>query len=137
MENHPGFPESVAGPDLMGAMRKQPERFGTRIVTQDVETVHFSKRPFKVASEGKDYLAETNILSTGASARHLGLDSEKRLMSRGVSACATCDGALPMFRNKELAVIGGDDSAVESSTFLTPSRAGCKAVASSAPRKLC
>src|SRR6185437_5127899 len=106
-------------PDLMVAMRKQSERFGTRIMTQDVDAVDFSKRPFKVTSEGKDYFAKAVILATGASARYIGLESEKRLMNRGVSACATCDGALPMFRNKELVVVGGGDTAMEEASFLT------------------
>lgn len=119
VENYPGFPEGVTGPDLMTAFRAQSERFGTRIVTQDVDAVDFSKRPFKVTSEGKDYFAKAIILATGASARYLGLDSEKRLMNRGVSACATCDGALPMFRNKELIVVGGGDTAMEEASFLT------------------
>jgi thioredoxin reductase (NADPH) len=119
VENYPGFPEGVTGPDLMIAMRKQSERFGTRIMTQDVDAVDFSKRPFKVTSEGKDYFAKAIILSTGASARYLGLESEQRLMNRGVSACATCDGALPMFRNKELIVVGGGDTAMEEASFLT------------------
>lgn len=119
VENYPGFPEGVTGPELMAHFRKQSERFGTRIVTQDVEKVDFSKRPFKVISEGKDYFAKAIIVATGASARYLGLESEKRLMNRGVSACATCDGALPMFRNKELIVVGGGDTAMEEATFLT------------------
>ena len=119
VENYPGFPEGVTGPDLMAAFRKQSERFGTRILTQDVEVVDFSKRPFKVSSEGKDYDAEAVIIATGASAKYLGIDSEKRLMNRGVSACATCDGALPMFRNQELVVVGGGDTAMEEATFLT------------------
>src|SRR4051812_16102019 len=119
VENYPGFPEGVTGPDLMVHMRKQSERFGTRIVTQDVDKVDFSKRPFKVTSEGVDYHAHAIIIATGASARYLGIDSEKRLMNRGVSACATCDGALPMFRNQELIVVGGGDTAMEEANFLT------------------
>src|SRR5690606_38381952 len=107
VENYPGFPEGVSGPEMMTLFRKQSERFGTRIMTQDVESVDFSKRPFNVTSDGKDYFAKAVIIATGASARYLGLESEKRLMNRGVSACATCDGALPMFRNKELVVVGG------------------------------
>lgn len=119
VENYPGFPEGVTGPELMTHLRAQSERFGTRIVTQDVEAVDFSKRPFKVTSEGKDYFAKSIIIATGASARYLGLESEKRLMNRGVSACATCDGALPIFRNKELIVVGGGDSAMEEAMYLT------------------
>lgn len=119
VENYPGFPEGVTGPDLMVALRKQSERFGTRILTQDVDKVDFSKRPFAVTSEGKTYHAKAVIVATGASARYLGIDSEKRLMNRGVSACATCDGALPLFRNQELVVVGGGDSAMEEAMFLT------------------
>ena len=119
VENFPGFPEGVSGPDLMASIRQQSERFGTRILTQDVEAVDFSVRPFKITSDGKDYLAKAVIISTGASAQYLGLASEKRLMNRGVSACATCDGALPPFRNKDLVVIGGGDSAMEEAMYLT------------------
>lgn len=119
VENFPGFPEGVTGPDLMVELRKQSERFGTRIVTQDVEAVDFSRRPFKITSEGKDHFANAVIIATGASARYLGLESEQRLMNRGVSACATCDGALPIFRNKELLVIGGGDTAMEEALYLT------------------
>jgi thioredoxin reductase (NADPH) len=119
VENYPGFPEGVTGPDLMTHFRAQSERFGTRIVTQDVDAVDFTQRPFKVTSEGKDYFAKAVIISTGASARYLGLESETKLMNRGVSACATCDGALPLFRNQELVVIGGGDSAMEEAMYLT------------------
>ncbi|MEZ4273097.1 MAG: thioredoxin-disulfide reductase [Myxococcota bacterium] len=119
VENYPGFPEGVTGPELMAHFRKQSERFGTRIKTQDVTDVDFSKRPFRVTSEGQDYEARCIIIATGASARYLGLDSEKRLMNRGVSACATCDGALPMFRNQELVVVGGGDTAMEEASFLS------------------
>jgi thioredoxin reductase (NADPH) len=119
VENYPGFPEGVTGPELMTHLRAQSERFGTRIVTQDVEAVDFSQRPLKVTSEGKDYFAEAVIISTGASARYLGIDSEQKLMNRGVSACATCDGALPLFRNQELIVVGGGDSAMEEALYLT------------------
>lgn len=119
VENFPGFPEGVTGPELMERMRKQSEHFGTRILTQDVESVDFSGRPFKVTSDGKNYLAKAIIIATGASARYIGIESEKRLMNRGVSACATCDGALPVFRNKELIVVGGGDSAMEEALFLT------------------
>lgn len=119
MENFPGFPEGVNGPELMRLVRRQAERFGTRFVTQDVEAVDLSEQPFRVTSEGRDYFAHAIVIATGASARYLGLESEKRLMNRGVSGCATCDGALPAFRNQELAVIGGGDSAIEEALFLT------------------
>ena len=119
VENYPGFPEAISGPDLMQAFRKQSERFGTRILTQDVESVDFSKRPFRVTSDGQDYFAKAVIIATGASARYIGLESEQRLLNRGVSACATCDGALPIFRNRELVVVGGGDTAMEEASFLT------------------
>lgn len=119
VENFPGFPEGVTGPVLMQGLRKQAERFNTRFLTQDVESVDLSKRPFRVTSDGQDHLAHAVIISTGASARYLGLESEQRLMNLGVSGCATCDGALPAFRNQELAVVGGGDSAIEEAIFLT------------------
>jgi thioredoxin reductase (NADPH) len=119
VENFPGFPQGISGPELMKAIRSQAERFGTRMVMQDVESVDFSKRPFTVVSEGKEHLARSVIIATGASARFLGLESEKRLMNRGVSACATCDGALPIFRNQELVVVGGGDTAMEEASYLT------------------
>jgi len=119
VENYPGFPEGVSGPEMMTLFRKQSERFGTRLVTQDVDAVDLSVRPFKVTSEGKDYFARALILATGASAKYMGLESEQRLLNRGVSACATCDGALPVFRGKELVVVGGGDTAMEEATFLT------------------
>ena len=118
VENYPGFPEGIAGPELMTLLRKQSERFGVRIITQDVDSVDFSERPFSLVSDGKQYRAKSVIIATGASARYLGLESEKRLMNRGVSACATCDGALPMFRNQPLAVVGGGDTAMEEALFL-------------------
>ncbi len=119
VENYPGFPNGITGPELMEEMRKQSLRFGTQIVTQDVQQVDLAQRPFKVISDGEEYKARALIIASGASARFLGLPSEERLKNRGVSACATCDGALPMFRDKELAVIGGGDSAMEEATFLT------------------
>lgn len=119
VENFPGFPKGVTGPELMQMLRQQAERFGTRFVTQDVDSVDLSERPFRVVSEGQEHLAYSVIISTGASARYLGLESEQRLMNRGVSGCATCDGALPAFRDQELAVIGGGDSAIEEALFLT------------------
>lgn len=119
VENYPGFPDGVTGPDLMANMRKQSTRFGATIMTQDVEKIEFDKRPFVVHSEDKSYRAKSLIIATGATAKFLGLENEKRLYNRGVSACATCDGALPMFRNKELIVIGGGDTAMEEASFLS------------------
>jgi thioredoxin reductase (NADPH) len=121
VENYPGFPKGVRGPELMELMRQQAERFGTRIETAWIEKVDFSKRPFTLASDaGTTWTAEAVIIATGASAKWLDLPSERELRKTGyVSACATCDGALPHFRNKHLAVVGGGDSAVEEATFLT------------------
>lgn len=119
VENYPGFPEGVTGPELMVHFRKQSERFGTRILTQDVEQVDFSKRPFTVVSDGVTHKAHAVIIATGAAAKWIGLESERRLANAGVSACATCDGALPAFRNKELVVVGGGDTAMEEAQFLT------------------
>ena len=117
VENYPGFPEGILGPELMELFRKQSARFGTTLIQQDVTGVDFSKRPFKVSSEGKDYFAKSVIISTGASANWLGIPSEKALQGYGVSACATCDGFF--FKGKEVVVVGGGDSAVEEATFLT------------------
>jgi thioredoxin reductase (NADPH) len=117
VENYPGFPEGVMGPDLMENMRKQAERFGTELLRQDVEQVDFSRRPFKVTSDGKEYYGRAVIISTGAAPRHLGLPNEAKLTGRGVSTCATCDGAF--FRDEDLVVVGGGDSAIEEATFLT------------------
>jgi thioredoxin reductase (NADPH) len=119
VENYPGFPQGVTGPDMMASFREQSSRFGTRILTQDVESVDLSERPFKVVSDGKIHNARALILATGASARYIGLASEKEFMNRGVSACATCDGALPLFRDQPLVVVGGGDSAMEEAIFLT------------------
>jgi len=117
VENYPGFPEGVLGPQLMEIFRKQAERFGTRLVRQDVASVDFSKSPFTVNSDKKEYTAKAVIIATGASARWMGLESEKKLQGYGVSACATCDGAF--FKDKEVIVVGGGDSAMEESLFLT------------------
>ncbi len=117
VENFPGFEHGVTGSELIGVMRKQAERFGTRFITRNVTKVDFSQRPFKVWIGEKLHLAKSIIISTGASAKYLGLPSERTYMNRGVSACATCDGAF--FRNQEIIVVGGGDTAMEEAQFLT------------------
>ena len=117
VENFPGYPEGVMGPELMADLRKQAERFGTRYLTKDVTKVDFSKKPFQVEVGNEKYTADTVIISTGASAKLLGLPNERRLMGKGVTTCATCDGAF--FRNMEVAIVGGGDSAMEEANFLT------------------
>jgi len=145
VENYPGFPagnletylatalpeekrlempphdkHGVTGPELLELMRQQAMNFGARIVTEEIQSVDFSKRPFRLfASDGNTYETQTVIVATGARANYLGLPSEEKYKNRGVSGCAVCDGALPRFRNKPLAVIGGGDSAVEEATYLT------------------
>ena len=117
VENYPGFEDKIAGPDLMSVMRKQAARFETRFITKNVEAVELGKRPFKVWCEGEQYEAKAVIISTGASAKWLNIESEKKLMGKGISACATCDGAF--FKNVDVVVVGGGDTAMEESTFLT------------------
>lgn len=117
VENYPGFSEGVTGPELMETMRKQAERFETRFIRRNVTKVDFSSRPFKVWDGDNLHLAKSVIICTGASAKYLGLPSEKAFYNKGVSACATCDGAF--FRNMEVAVVGGGDTAMEEATFLT------------------
>ncbi len=117
VENYPGFPDGIMGPQLMEDFRKQAERFETRIMSYNVTKVDLSERPFKLWVEDDLYEADSVIISTGASARWLGLENETRLRGHGVSACATCDGFF--FRGKEIAVVGGGDSAAEEALFLT------------------
>jgi thioredoxin reductase (NADPH) len=116
VENYPGYPDGVLGPEMMQDLRRQAERFGTEFLTDDVTKVDFSERPFRVWVGDDEYLAEAVIVSTGANARQLGLESEKRLQGRGVSYCAVCDAAF--FKDREIVVVGGGDSAMEEATFL-------------------
>jgi thioredoxin reductase (NADPH) len=117
VENYPGFPKGVQGPELMELFKAQAERFGTMIVTGDVTAVELGDRPFRVTSTEGELAAETLIIATGASAKWLGIPSEEKFKNYGVSACATCDGAL--FKGRELVVVGGGDTAMEEATFLT------------------
>ena len=117
VENFPGFPDGIMGPELMANMRSQALRFGTEIVTEKVTDVDFSARPFRVRVRETEYLANSVIVSTGAQSLMLGLEAEQRLIGHGLSTCATCDGFF--FRGHEIAVVGGGDSAIEEATFLT------------------
>ena len=117
VENYPGFPDGIMGPDLMDAMRKQAERFGAELITDDVTAVDLQAQPKIVRSSGDTYRAHTVILATGSQWRQLGLPNESRLMGHGMSACATCDGFF--FRDQDIAVVGGGDSAMEEALFLT------------------
>ena len=117
VENFPGFPEGIMGPALMDLFRQQAQKFGATSVYQEVTSVDFSSRPFKVVSDGTEYLADSIIISTGASAKLLGIPSEAEYMGYGVSACATCDGFF--FKNQHVVVVGGGDTAIEEASFLT------------------
>ena len=120
VENFPGFPHGIQGPELMMNMRQQAERFETRIVTEDVISVDLSRRPFVLKdTAGNSLSTHALVVATGASANYLGLESEGRFKNAGVSACAVCDGALPRYRNQPLIVVGGGDSACEEGTYLT------------------
>jgi thioredoxin reductase (NADPH) len=117
VENYPGYPEGILGPEMMQEFRRQAERFGTEFITDDVTRVDFSEQPLKVYVGDDEYRAETVIVATGATARQIGLESERALQGRGVSYCAVCDAAF--FRDKDVVVVGGGDSAMEEATFLT------------------
>jgi thioredoxin reductase (NADPH) len=119
VENYPGFPEGIDGYELMVRMQKQAERFGARVQFGTVEAVNLSSQPFTLTVDGEEVKAETIIIASGASHRHLNLENEQKLETKGVTYCATCDGALPMFRNQPLVVVGGGDSACEEATYLT------------------
>ncbi len=121
VENYPGFPEGIEGPELMNTFRKQAKRFGTTILTDDVVEVDLSERPYKVIGKKHSHLAESIIIATGASAKRLDIPGTRdgEFWQKGVTACAVCDGAMPIFRNRDLYVIGGGDSACEEAIFLT------------------
>ena len=119
VENYPGFPEGIDGYELMTRMQKQAERFGARVKFGTVEAAELLGRPLKLMVDGESVETQTLIIASGASHRHLGLESESLLERKGVTYCATCDGALPMFRNQPLVVVGGGDSACEEATYLT------------------
>jgi thioredoxin reductase (NADPH) len=117
VENFPGFPKGIQGPELMDNMMKQVESFGTEMVYENATSVNFTSKPFKVVTDSQEFLAESIIIATGAEANWLNLPNEQRLRGKGVSACATCDGFF--FRGKDVVVIGGGDSAMEEASFLT------------------
>ena len=117
VENYPGYRDGIMGPEMMAEFRAQAARFGTEFLTDDVTRIDLSQRPFKVYVEDEEYLAHTLVVATGATARQLGLDSERALQGRGVTYCATCDGAF--YRDREVVVVGGGDSAMEEAIFLT------------------
>ncbi|MDP2585513.1 MAG: FAD-dependent oxidoreductase, partial [Candidatus Levybacteria bacterium] len=117
VENFPGFPDGIQGPELMSNMRKQAERFGTEIIDIDLSSGDFSSSPFKIIAGGKEYLGKSIIIATGADAKWLGVPGEKERIGRGVSTCAPCDGFF--FKNKNIIVVGGGDSAMEEAIVLT------------------
>ena len=119
VENFPGFPDGVLGPDLMDLMKAQAERWGTHLLEADADVIDLSQRPYTIQADGNTIQTQSIIIATGASANRLGLPSEDRFWSQGISACAICDGATPQFRNEELAVVGGGDSACEEAVYLT------------------
>ena len=119
VENYPGFPDGIQGPELMQLFRKQAERFGTEMVGEDIVEVDFSKRPFLIKSEQRAVSAKSVIIATGAVAKRMGVPNEEKMWNNGMSACAVCDGALPFFKNQPLMVIGGGDTAVEEASYLT------------------
>lgn len=121
VENYPGFPEGIAGPELMDLFRKQAAKFGTEIYTEDVQSVDFKESPFKVTSSEREFQADSVIIATGATALRLDIPGARdgEFWQKGVTACAVCDGASPLFRNKDLYVVGGGDTAIEEALFLT------------------
>ncbi|HJK99644.1 MAG TPA: thioredoxin-disulfide reductase [Polyangiaceae bacterium LLY-WYZ-14_1] len=116
VENYPGFPDGIQGPEMMTLFKKQSERFGTRIITADVDRVDFSERPYRLWASNEEYRAHSVIITTGAKAKWLGLENEEKLANRGVSACATCDGFF--FKGQHVAVVGGGDTAMEEALYL-------------------
>src|SRR6267143_699721 len=119
VENYPGFPEGIDGYELMSQIQKQAERFGARVQFATVQAANLARQPFTLTVDGESLETETIIIASGAGHRHIGLESEHKLENKGVTYCATCDGALPMFRDQPLVVVGGGDSACEDATYLT------------------
>lgn len=119
VENYPGYPDGVTGPQMMQDLKKQAARFDARIVSKTATAIDLSSRPFTITSDSETWETKALIIATGATARYMGLESEQRFLNLGVSACATCDGALPRFRDNPVVVVGGGDSAMEEALFLT------------------